>query len=40
MRQNGEEILVKSLATCKLYKTMVHEAAKDELETEIYDELR
>lgn len=40
MWQHGEEALVKSLAACKLYKAMAHEAAEDDLETEIYDELR
>jgi transient receptor potential cation channel subfamily M protein 3 len=38
--QHGEEALAKSLVACKLYKSMAHEAADDDLDTEIYDELR
>lgn len=30
----------KSLVACKLYKAMAHEAAEDDLDTEIYDELK
>ncbi|RZF33234.1 hypothetical protein LSTR_LSTR012995 [Laodelphax striatellus] len=40
MWQHGEEALAKSLVACKLYKAMAHEAAEDDLETEIYEELR
>ncbi|XP_073999416.1 transient receptor potential cation channel, subfamily M isoform X2 [Rhodnius prolixus] len=40
MWQHGEEALAKALVACKLYKAMAHEAAEDDLETEIYDELR
>lgn len=40
MWQHGEEALAKSLVSCKLYKAMAHEAAEDDLETEIYEELR
>ncbi|XP_017299512.2 transient receptor potential cation channel trpm [Diaphorina citri] len=40
MWQHGEEALAKSLVGCKLYKAMAHEAAEDDLETEIYEELR
>lgn len=40
MWTHGEEALAKSLVACKLYKAMAHEAADDDLDTEIYDELR
>ncbi|XP_065218711.1 transient receptor potential cation channel trpm isoform X4 [Planococcus citri] len=40
MWQHGEEALAKALIACKLYKAMAHEAAEDDLETEIYEELR
>lgn len=40
MWQHGEEALAKALTACKLYKAMAHEAAEDDLETEIYEELR
>ncbi|XP_076624685.1 transient receptor potential cation channel, subfamily M isoform X8 [Colletes latitarsis] len=40
MWQHGEEALAKSLVALKLYKAMAHEAAEDDLETEVYDELR
>uniref|UniRef100_A0A8D8RTN9 Transient receptor potential cation channel trpm n=1 Tax=Cacopsylla melanoneura TaxID=428564 RepID=A0A8D8RTN9_9HEMI len=40
MWQHGEEALAKSLVGCKLYKAMAHEAAEDDLETEIFEELR
>lgn len=40
MWQHGEEALAKSLVSCKLYKAMAHEAAEDDLETEVYEELR
>ncbi|KAL9916669.1 transient receptor potential cation channel, subfamily M isoform 21-T34 [Glossina fuscipes fuscipes] len=40
MWTHGEEALAKSLVACKLYKAMAHEAAEDDLDTEIYEELR
>ena len=40
MWQHGEEALAKALVACKLYKAMAHEAAEDDLEAEIYEELR
>lgn len=40
MWTHGEEALAKSLVACKLFKAMAHEAADDDLDTEIYDELR
>nr|CAD7395366.1 unnamed protein product [Timema cristinae] len=40
MWQHGEEALAKALVACKLYKAMANEAAEDDLETEIYEELR
>lgn len=40
MWAHGEESLAKSLVACKLYKAMAHEAAEDDLDTEIYDELK
>ncbi|KAG8229410.1 hypothetical protein J437_LFUL000931, partial [Ladona fulva] len=40
MWQHGEEALAKALVACKLYKAMAHEAAEDDLETEVYEELR
>lgn len=40
MWAHGEESLAKSLIACKLYKAMAHEAAEDDLDTEIYDELK
>lgn len=40
MWAHGEEALAKSLVACKLYKAMAHEAAEDDLDTEIYDELK
>ncbi|KAL5289513.1 TRPM7 family protein [Megaselia abdita] len=40
MWTHGEEALAKSLVACKLYKAMAHEAAEDDLDTVIYDELR
>ncbi|XP_015435152.1 PREDICTED: transient receptor potential cation channel trpm [Dufourea novaeangliae] len=40
MWQHGEEALAKALVALKLYKAMAHEAAEDDLETEIYEELR
>lgn len=40
MWQHGEEALAKALVACKLYKAMAHEAADDDMETEVYDELR
>lgn len=40
MWQHGEEALAKALVAMKLYKALAHEAAEDDLETEVYDELR
>lgn len=40
MWQHGEEALAKAIVACKLYKAMAHEAAEDDMETEIYEELR
>lgn len=40
MWEHGEEALAKSLVACKLYKALAHEAAEDDLDTEIYDELK
>ncbi|XP_028025210.1 transient receptor potential cation channel trpm isoform X2 [Bombyx mandarina] len=40
MWTHGEESLAKSLIACKLYKAMAHEAAEDDMETEVYEELR
>ncbi|XP_066585207.1 transient receptor potential cation channel trpm isoform X2 [Prorops nasuta] len=40
MWQHGEEALAKALVGLKLYKAMAHEAAEDDLETEVYDELK
>jgi transient receptor potential cation channel subfamily M protein 3 len=40
MWQHGEEALAKALVGCKLYKAMAHEAAEDDMETEVYEELR
>ncbi|XP_045537405.1 transient receptor potential cation channel trpm isoform X10 [Papilio machaon] len=40
MWTHGEEALAKSLVACKLYKAMAHEAAEDDMETEVYEELR
>ncbi|CAL4083894.1 unnamed protein product [Meganyctiphanes norvegica] len=40
MWQHGEEALAKALVAAKLYKSLAMEAADDDLETEIYDELR
>ncbi|XP_044016610.1 transient receptor potential cation channel trpm isoform X3 [Aphidius gifuensis] len=40
MWQHGEEALAKALVALKLFKAMAHEAAEDDLETEVYDELR
>lgn len=40
MWQHGEEALAKALIACKLYKAMAHEAAEDDMETEVYEELR
>lgn len=40
MWAHGEQALAKSLVACKLYKAMAHEAAEDDLDTEIYDELK
>ncbi|XP_011703742.1 PREDICTED: transient receptor potential cation channel trpm isoform X2 [Wasmannia auropunctata] len=40
MWQHGEEALAKALVALKLYKATAYEAAEDDLETEVYDELR
>lgn len=40
MWQHGEEALAKALVACKLYKALAHEAAEDDMETEVYEELR
>lgn len=40
MWQHGEEALAKALVACKLYKAMAHEAAEDDMETEVYEELK
>jgi transient receptor potential cation channel subfamily M protein 3 len=40
MLQHGSEALVKAMAACKLYNAMAQEAAEDELETHIYEDLR
>lgn len=40
MWQHGEEALAKSLVAAKLYKALALEAADDDLETEVYEELR
>jgi transient receptor potential cation channel subfamily M protein 3 len=39
MLQHGPEALVKALVACKLYNAMAYEAAEDDLETDIYEEL-
>lgn len=40
MWQHGEEAIAKALVAAKLYKALAHEAADDDLETEIYEELK
>jgi transient receptor potential cation channel subfamily M protein 3 len=40
MWQHGEEALAKALVACKLYKAMAYEAADDDLETQIYEDLK
>lgn len=40
MLQHGAEALVKALVACKLYKAMAHEAAEDDLEANIYEDLQ
>ncbi|XP_076047574.1 transient receptor potential cation channel, subfamily M isoform X4 [Oratosquilla oratoria] len=40
MWQHGEEALAKALIAAKLYKALAHEAADDDLEAEVYEELR
>ncbi|XP_064619053.1 transient receptor potential cation channel subfamily M member 3-like isoform X3 [Lineus longissimus] len=40
MWQHGEEALSKALIACKLYKAMAREASEDDLEIELYDELK
>ncbi|XP_067127753.1 transient receptor potential cation channel trpm isoform X2 [Centruroides vittatus] len=38
--QSGEEVIVKALIACILYKAMAREAAQDDMETDLYEELR
>ncbi|XP_066967422.1 transient receptor potential cation channel trpm isoform X5 [Macrobrachium rosenbergii] len=40
MWHHGEEAIAKALVAAKLYKALAHEAADDDLETEVYEELR
>ncbi|CAD5113778.1 DgyrCDS2946 [Dimorphilus gyrociliatus] len=40
MWQHGEEALAKALIACKLLKAMAHEAAQDELEFDVANEIR
>ncbi|XP_042218269.1 transient receptor potential cation channel trpm-like [Homarus americanus] len=40
MWQRGEEAVAKALVAAKLYKALAHEAADDDLETEVYEELK
>lgn len=40
MWQHGEEALAKALIACKLLKAMAHEAAQDELEFDVSNEIR
>lgn len=40
MWQHGEEALAKALVAAKLYKALAHEGADDDLESEVYEELR
>ncbi|XP_043247449.1 transient receptor potential cation channel trpm-like [Amphibalanus amphitrite] len=40
MWQHGEEALAKALVACKLFKALSCEAAKDNLETEFFEELK
>ncbi|KAJ8304156.1 hypothetical protein KUTeg_017739 [Tegillarca granosa] len=40
MWQHGEEAMAKALMACKLYKAMAHEADSDDLEVDIFEELR
>jgi transient receptor potential cation channel subfamily M protein 3 len=40
MLQQGAEALVKALVACKLYNAMAHEAAENDLETHIYEDLK
>lgn len=40
MWQNGEEAIVKALVASKLYWAMAHEAAQDDLEADVSEELR
>lgn len=40
MWQHGEEAIAKALVAAKLYKALAHEAADDDLETEVYEELK
>ena len=38
--RQGEEALAKALVAAKLYKSLASEAADDDLETEVHEELR
>ncbi len=40
MWQHGEEALAKALVASKLYRALADEAADDDLEVEIFDELK
>ncbi|KAK8740113.1 hypothetical protein OTU49_003046 [Cherax quadricarinatus] len=40
MWQHGEEAIAKALVAAKLFKALAHEAADDDLETEVYEELK
>ncbi|XP_071043115.1 transient receptor potential cation channel trpm-like [Parasteatoda tepidariorum] len=40
MWQNGEEAIVKALVACKLYKAMAQEAAQDDMEADVCEEMR
>jgi transient receptor potential cation channel subfamily M protein 3 len=40
MLQHGPEALVKALMACKLYNSMAREAAEDDLETQVYEDLK
>ncbi|XP_014671784.1 PREDICTED: transient receptor potential cation channel trpm-like [Priapulus caudatus] len=38
--RQGEEAMAKALVACKLYKALAHEAAQDDLEVDVCEELR
>lgn len=40
MWEHGEEALAKALVACKLYQSMADEAAQDDMEIELCEELR